>query len=184
MVRCFARRYYEAIFRVACSLLEDAESYQALKGHLQRRREFKQEDPLNVSALVGEGNGTGTEAGGALEAANVAKGLVEKADKLGAKWLSGVQPGAKGVTLSREAQDATMAYQEAFAACAKVLKRDKLAFQAPWLKAFWRRNYDALMVRTGRQRASEWRGSMMTYKTGNRSNIINARGRIGNLRYA
>ena len=38
--------YYAAIFGVAKSILEDAETYMALKGHLQRVRHSKESDPV------------------------------------------------------------------------------------------------------------------------------------------
>ena len=39
------------------------------------------------------------------------------------------------------------AYRTAFSSCALVLDLDKCAFQAEWFSEFYRRNYDALMVR-------------------------------------
>jgi len=141
--------YYEAIFRVACNILEDAESYQSLKGHLQRRREHKQADPIRLSSLltevdIDEDVVEGRDGDAVLALALKAKSLIEKADKMGSTWLAS-NPGAGGLK-TQTAQDATMAYQEAFAACSKLLEVDKLAFQVDWFKDFWRRNYDALMV--------------------------------------
>lgn len=40
------------------------------------------------------------------------------------------------------------AYRTAFSACARVRDIDKLAFYAPWFKDFYRRNYDALMIKS------------------------------------
>jgi hypothetical protein len=39
------------------------------------------------------------------------------------------------------------AYNAAFSACALVLDLDRCAFQTPWFSDFYRRNYDALMVK-------------------------------------
>lgn len=40
------------------------------------------------------------------------------------------------------------AYRAAFSSCALVLEFDKCAFQAKWFNEFYRRNYDALMVKS------------------------------------
>lgn len=40
------------------------------------------------------------------------------------------------------------AYRAAFSSCALVLDLDKHAFQAEWFGDFYRRNYDALMVKS------------------------------------
>ena len=45
-------------------------------------------------------------------------------------------------------QSATQYYREAFTACAELLERDKMAFQLDWFKDFYKRNYDALMVKS------------------------------------
>lgn len=39
------------------------------------------------------------------------------------------------------------AYRTAFSSCALVLDLDRCAFQAEWFSEFYKRNYDALMVK-------------------------------------
>ena len=181
--------YYDAIYRVAHNILEDAEPYLALKGHLQRMREHENSDPIPTSPLdTAEGiasspsvAGGGLDrapssissskkgnssispalegAGGGLDrapskkgsssispalegAASKARQLIEEADKLGRLWFS--ERRSKGSSANKDA--AVSAYRLAFAACADVVAMDKLAFQVPWLKEFWRRNYDALQL--------------------------------------
>jgi hypothetical protein len=49
---------------------------------------------------------------------------------------------------SEEYKSAIATYQEAFEACSQVLRMDKLAFQSKWFRDFYRRNFDALMVKS------------------------------------
>lgn len=49
--------YYESIFSVATSILKDAESYLALKGHLQRVRQNKELNPIPAPLGEPEFNG-------------------------------------------------------------------------------------------------------------------------------
>ena len=151
--------YYEAIYRVAMNVLEDAETYLALKGYLQRRRDCTEEESIPLSPLLvaegGEGTGC-TDAAEAKEKIMGAKGipnlsqslkdfscnaieLIKEADRLAMAWMDG-----RGAGVGRE--EAVKAYEAAFKACREVLEADKLAFQCSWFKKFYTRNYDALMV--------------------------------------
>jgi hypothetical protein len=49
---------------------------------------------------------------------------------------------------STEKATAVTLYREAFCRCSEVLTEDRLAFQLPWLKTFWRRNEEALKLLT------------------------------------
>jgi len=51
-------------------------------------------------------------------------------------------------SLSQARNSAIDLYFKAFDACSTVIKMDKLAFHVDWFKAFYRRNYDALMVKS------------------------------------
>ncbi|GMI05550.1 hypothetical protein TrVE_jg1864 [Triparma verrucosa] len=158
--------YYDAIFRVAKNILEDARPYMALKGHLQRTRENVEEDPIPLSPLFkveqeGESaDGDATLAKTKIEESGLAElsqslkttsvkaiELIAGADDLGETWLSEArsESGSDASTAFKKAA-AVDAYKKAFAACAEVLTLDKHAFQASWFKSFWRRNYDSLMV--------------------------------------
>jgi hypothetical protein len=44
------------------------------------------------------------------------------------------------------AVEARHGYEQAFSACAELLAKEPQAFQLPWFKDFWSRNYEALMV--------------------------------------
>ncbi len=64
-------------------------------------------------------------------------------------------------------------YVSAFDACRKVLHLDKLAFHADWFKKFYRRNYDALMVKSVHDNVMqndddvrEWLGRLRKVNTG------------------
>jgi hypothetical protein len=150
--------YYDAIYKVACNILEDAETYMALKGHLQRAREHVESDPIPVSPLAQLLNGqddeevedeTASVLVNKIESSKISElsenlkamsvnaiKSIERADALGHKWMK-----------DRDKKDeAVAAYKESFVACAAVLELDNLAFQARWFKDFWRRNYDSLMV--------------------------------------
>jgi hypothetical protein len=49
---------------------------------------------------------------------------------------------------SPDYETAIQAYRDAFSSCAQVLELDKLAFQSTWFSEFYRRNYDALMLKS------------------------------------
>lgn len=149
--------YYEALYSVAASILEDAESYAALKTHVQRVRTHKESDPIpqpkevptsevGLDLLAGD-SATGTES--RLEQAiGVAQVLIKEADDAGRKAVELLFKNKKSGKDSDEYKNAIRLYNEAFSACAKVQSMDKHAFHAPWFREFYRRNYDALMVKS------------------------------------
>lgn len=141
--------YYDAIFSLASSILEDAECYMALKSHLQRVRHASESDP--VPAAKEEKFGGSTENDGGEEqgseklakAINEARTAIDTADNMGREILNTRRPSFKK---TRNYAGAVEAYRVAFQACAKVRSMDKLSFQTPWFKDFYKRNYDALMI--------------------------------------
>jgi hypothetical protein len=150
--------YYDSVFHCAKNILEDAAVYMALKGHIQRVRHNAESDPIpkpkGDKALNHRKNGlTASEVvdekapSKLLDSILEAKQRIELADEKG-KSLIGDLLGAKLDTKSTECQELTRFYWEAIESCKSVLQFDRLAFRADWFKAFFRRNYDALMVKS------------------------------------
>jgi len=153
--------YYESLYGVAQSILEDAETYMALKGHIQRVRHHVETDPLPLAKEL-EADSVGISIDGShhqdlterpenklTHAIEVAKGKIAAADAQGKYAVvdMGMSPHSSVDDLE-SCKIATSLYRESFEACAAVLKLAKLAFQADWFKAFYRRNYDALMIKS------------------------------------
>eukprot|EP00929_Paragymnodinium_shiwhaense_P056034 TRINITY_DN28050_c0_g6_i1.p1 TRINITY_DN28050_c0_g6~~TRINITY_DN28050_c0_g6_i1.p1 ORF type:complete len:1888 (+),score=485.27 TRINITY_DN28050_c0_g6_i1:132-5795(+) len=129
--------YVLFILKAAKQVLEECEPYVALRHWLQRA-----DAPTP---------GPKTEPGPAKQrAVEEAAHAVEEADRLGATWLE--MRGAAGPAmkpsdqLSMLRKGAMEAYRQAFRSCAAALKGYPELFEAEWFKAFWVRNYDALMV--------------------------------------
>jgi hypothetical protein len=143
--------YYEAIFAVSKSILDDAETYVALKGHIQRSRRYRETDPLPApkeeSAKESSECDESRITPHLRDATNLAKRSIEVADAAGANIAESLIQD-ETVKKSAEYTSAVEAYREAFDACAKVVSLDKYAFQAPWLSSFYKRNYDALMMKS------------------------------------
>jgi hypothetical protein len=152
--------YYEAIFAVAYSILEDAETYLALKGHLQRVRKHIESDPLpQPREEPGEDMGLDfsessiEESGGSAtktklqQAIELAKSLIKKADS-GETVMNGLLANEELTKKSDGYESAIKLYREAFSACAKVLALDKHSFQSKWFAEFYKRNFDALMIKS------------------------------------
>lgn len=134
--------FYDAMYSVAVSILDLSEAYTGLKLRIQQVRHQKERDPLPVPMELSSENQLSTKLTSAIE---FAIGKISMADELGQKAIHELRKNKK---MSRECPDAVAAYEEAFAACSQVLSIDKNAFQATWFKAFYRRNYDALMVKS------------------------------------
>lgn len=149
--------YYEALFSVATSILEDAEQYAALKGHLQRVRRHSELDPIPqprdepVQAPSfgvrddGEGSGSMSRLKSAVQDA---KTLIAEADKYGGQAMLLLLDDEGPAKKSEAYKTAVTLYYEAFAACAKVRALDKHSFHATWFRDFYKRNYDALMIKS------------------------------------
>jgi hypothetical protein len=148
--------YYEALYSVATSILDDAESYTALKLHLQRVRTTREADPIphpreDPAEAVGmdllEPVITESTATSKLQqAVALARSLIGQADQAGKLALDVLFRDPQATTDASECKSAAALYNDAFAACAKVLALDKHAFHSPWFRDFYRRNYDALMI--------------------------------------
>jgi hypothetical protein len=146
--------YYEAIFSLALSILEDAECYMALKSHLQRVRHHIESDsipqPRAEKIQPDSGFSDGLQPSNKLtEAIKDARARIESADRKGNAILIPLVADKKGCLKSgHKYSEAVSAYKEAFDACARVRDIDRLAFHADWFRDFYRRNYDALMIKS------------------------------------
>lgn len=144
--------YYNSLFSVSGSITDDAETYNALKGHLQRVRLATETDPLplpNEERSTDEDDTVQGLHGSSSKIANAirnAKKLISAADKSGKLICNKLLADEKGTEESDDYAKAVKLYLEAFDACAMVLSLDKLAFHALWFADFYKRNYDALMV--------------------------------------
>jgi len=141
--------YYEALYAVASSILDDAECYMALKSHVQRVRFHKQHDPLPQPREEMDEENSDPEAGDKLrKAIENAKKKIAEADavgKIAAKRLKEDEWKAKRES---EYENSIKLYRESFDACAEVLSMDKLAFHATWFAEYYKRNYDALQIKS------------------------------------
>jgi hypothetical protein len=134
--------FYDAMYSVAVSILDLSETYTGLKLRIQQVRHHKEKDPLPVPMELATGNQPSSKLASAIESAI---GKISTADELGQKAIHNLR---KNKSKSRECPEAVAAYNEAFAACSQVLSIDKQSIQATWFKSFYRRNYDALMVKS------------------------------------
>jgi len=153
--------YYDAIFLVAEQILADAEVYFALKNHIQHVRHSTESDDipqpkeLQISRIIESNNDQGVTAeykeSKVMKAVGLAKQRILEADEAGQEAIKELREGEstkwKGER-GKACQRAIEFYFKAFDACSKLLDVDKLAFQLDWFKDFWRRNYDALMVKS------------------------------------
>lgn len=73
---------------------------------------------------------------------------IDEADRRGRIAMKSLLEDSRIAKESEEYKSALSSYKDAFQSCAKVLELDKLAFQADWFRVFYRRNYDALMVKS------------------------------------
>lgn len=124
--------YYQALMSTAEYILEEAEGYFAFKQWIGEHRAA----PARLILL----------SGGLAERAEA---LIRRADEV----ASGCQFHAQrsGAPLAQPRGPlaaARAAYEEAFAACRALLEAQPTAFHAPWLKAFWARNFEALQIRS------------------------------------
>ena len=150
--------YYEALFSVSKSILEDAECYMALKSHFQRDRQYTEADPLpqtrsqhgsmsDLGLAFTESRTTNERQGSKLTtASDFAKEKILEADRLGHDIMDTLIINEEETKKKPGYAAAVKAYKEAFEACAHVLELDKMSFQADWFRNFYQRNYDALMI--------------------------------------
>jgi hypothetical protein len=153
------QNYYEAIFAVANSIMEDAETYVALKGHLQKVRRHIETDPsphpreepgvdLGLDFSESPSEETGGSATKLHQAIEFAISLIEEADTVGGIAMGELLENEELAKESDGYTNAIKLYRESFSACAKVLALDKHAFQSKWFREFYKRNYDALMIKS------------------------------------
>ena len=136
--------FYNAIYTVAVNILDEAEIYHGLRLRIQEVRHHKEGDPLPLPMEVSTDlNCQPTSKLTSAIRSAVAK--IELADELGRGVLEDLR---QKKILAKDCTEAVAAYKEAFVACAQVLSIDRLAFQSSWFKSFYRRNYDALMVKS------------------------------------
>jgi hypothetical protein len=147
--------YYEALFSLAKSILEDAEVYMAVKLHLQRQRHASEKDPIprpRAEPVVGIGDYTDAD-GDQLqsklhESIDIARTKIEVADQKGRMLFPKLLKNAKVAKRDRLYRETVDAYNDAFQACSRVRDLDKLAFHSDWFRVFYERNYNALMVKS------------------------------------
>ncbi len=147
--------YYQALFSLAKSILEDAECYMAMNSHLQRYRHALESEPIPLpreeqQRMQRDFNGRDEDQlqSKLSDAIQTALNKISYADMKGETLLSKLlsnENGAKRDTLYKEAIDA---YQGAFEACAFVLELDSQSFTSPWFRVFYQRNYNALMIKS------------------------------------
>jgi hypothetical protein len=141
--------YYEAVFSLAKSILEDAECYMALKSHLQRYRHACESDPIpqprDEPNIYREEDQIHSKH---QEIVENARRKIEYADGKGKRLLPKLLSNEKATKKDKLYKETVSAYKEAFHAVARVLDLDKLAFHSEWFRVFYRRNYNALMVKS------------------------------------
>jgi hypothetical protein len=120
--------YFEALTKAAERIVGEAEPYLALRCHLRIDRDPRESTPAPRVQLASD-----------VEALAIA--AIARAAEAGARWN---RPAGDAKGRARAAQ----AYEAAFEACREALAADPRAFQRPWLKAFWGRNHEALVVRS------------------------------------
>ena len=150
--------YYDAIFSVANSILEDAESYMALKGHLQRVRHHTESDPIpGPLGESGSGESSSDESKYAeddrqtkilTDAIEGAKAKIRKADDCGYAIIDQLIEDEEAIKLTDAYRMTIDAYHDAFGACAALIDLDKHSFQLGFMKSYYKRNYDALMIKS------------------------------------
>ncbi len=157
--RWASQSYYSAMFGVAKNILEEAEVFLAFKGHVQRVRHNRETDPVPTAKEIESHSShkTSDDVFPPLRytdnsklscAIDDAKNKIVEADNEGKKVLESLQKRATTTKQSQACSVAVKKYKDAFAACINLLKFDKLAFHSKWFKNFYRRNYDALMVKS------------------------------------
>jgi len=147
--------YYQALFSLAKSILEDAECYMALNSHLQRYRHANESEPIPMPREelqkrqkdVDNGDEDGLQSK-LSEVIKVALRKINDADLKGEKLLPKLLSNEKGAKRDKLYTEAIGAYYSAFAACAHVRDFDSQSFTSTWFRTFYQRNYNALMIKS------------------------------------
>lgn len=127
--------YYDAMFHVAESILDLAETYIGLKLRLQRVRHHGEKDPLPLPKQLTMNSNNDFEdkpTSKLMESIQKAKDAIAIADSLGRKAVENLKQTGKSTKECPLSIEAITAYKSAFAACSQVRSMDKLAFQADW----------------------------------------------------
>ena len=129
--------YYDAMFSVATSILDLAETYIGLKLRLQRVRHHCEKDPLPlpkhlIMEEVDNGDFQDKPTSKLIASVDAAKEAIAKADEIGRKAVENLHRSGKSSKECSLCMQASTAYKAAFAACSQVRSMDKLAFQASW----------------------------------------------------
>lgn len=164
--RWASQSYYSAMFGVSKNILEDAEAYIAFKHHVQRVRHNLESDPIPTAKELNDVPPEKANEDQQLEsdlipevlsfqstnklsvAIENAKSKIQEADDNGKLVYESLKERKVCAKQCKECAKATQKYEEAFTACANVLQLDRLSFHADWFRHFYRRNYDALMVKS------------------------------------
>lgn len=138
--------YYDSLFNLSKSILEDAEPYMALRGHIQRVRHSKECDVPPHPRTDSDEFDTNAKIK-LKKAVEKARRSIEDADQQGSRVVDSVilDSSAK---LSVGCKTAIEMYERAFTDCQTVMSLDKYAFHADWFRDFYNRNYDALMIKS------------------------------------
>jgi len=134
--RLARQSYYEALYTVSGSILTEANEYLSLRNHLQRVADVR---PANAPPERSVLFDMSICEGELRVVADRAERLIREADGLCSDWNE-----RRGV----KREECIAAYEEANKACRELLKVDNLAFQIPFFKSYYRRNYDALVILT------------------------------------
>lgn len=147
--------YYQALFSLAKSILEDAECYMAMNSHLQRYRHAKESEPIPLPREEQQkvekdfNDGDGDELQSKLsDAIQIALNKINYADKKGEKLLPKLVSNEKGAKRDKLYKEAIDAYHSAFEACKIVHGLDPQSFSSTWFRLFYQRNYNALMIKS------------------------------------
>jgi hypothetical protein len=147
--------YYQALFSLAKSILEDAEYYMAMNSHLQRYRHAIESEPIPLPREelqkrqkdLNEGDGDELQSK-LSEAIQIALHKIEDADAKGEKLLPTLLSNEKVAKRNRLYTETIYAYQIAFEACTHVHDLDTQSFSSTWFRMFYQRNYNALMIKS------------------------------------
>ena len=147
--------YYQAIFSLAKSIIDDAECYMAMKSHLHRYRHALEEDPIPLPREEQQRIQTDFSdvdedrlQSKLKDAIQTALTKISLADKKGEELLPKLLSNENGSKLDEARKQAIDAYRSAFEACAYVRELDKQAFSSTWFRIFYQRNYNALMIKS------------------------------------
>lgn len=153
-----SRHLHHHYIIVIISNIDLAEIYAGLKLRIQRVRHNSEKDPIPLpkellSSLHSSAKSRSVEFqdqpnSKLMSSISSAIAKISVADELATNSIDDLKRSGKSTKESSACAAAISAYKEAFTACSQVLSIDKLAFQADWFKSFYRRNYDALMVKS------------------------------------